>query len=397
MILINKNFNIAIKRAFSEIVTTVNHNIVFKKNSAITQEERNFCLMLNKKTIRKLVFSHPKNLKKLIIKIHNNNPLVCERFSPDYFFKDFNLTQNIINTINLPLKSQANKARVRSSILLVLEEITRFLNIKPSLILNDISNTPYTPNSMTSIRDKIKALIALKSGGKVSDKVAATFPSWVNAIPDIFNYSLIDRRKAYDLNEFLDISICPYCNSEEIECIRDANGTDYRPAFDHFIPKFKYPLVSFSLYNLIPSCDKCNSTYKKTLDPVMAIFSNPFLSGVSNHRLFDFTYDIDYIFGDGIIHNDGISIQLINQNNDLDINMVKFDIMQRYNSGNCKRMARAIAKKSFDLKAYETNFDIYPTLLGMYEYEETLEPLKHQHKKFRQDAILTFANKKVPL
>ncbi|EPH7220018.1 hypothetical protein ACS3L2_002768 [Serratia marcescens] len=395
MIRINKNFNVDIKISFSKIVKKVNNIVVQRKLLDITPDELEFLNTINKKTIRKLVFSKPKRLKNIIIKIYNRHPVICEHYSPDYFLRNLNLQQ--ITNLHLPLNKKENKEIVYRELTHAIQIINSFSQITQSLILNDILRTSFSLEKMSTLRDKVRNLIKIKNGGPLTENTMKLFPTWVTNIPDTFKYSLIDRETAYQLNSFLDISICPYCNSEEIEQVEDDTGTGYRPAFDHFIPKYKYPLISFSLFNLIPSCTKCNSTYKKSLDPLMTPFSNPFLDGVNEIQLFNFNYDIDYIYRDGRIDNDHIQIILKKQKNNIDENMSKLNIKNRYNLLNRKQVARLIAKRAFDLKAYEENFDIEPTLFATFGYETDVEPLKHMHKKLIQDAILVFCNKQVPL
>ena len=68
---------------------------------------------------------------------------------------------------------------------------------------------------------------------------------------------------------------CVYCNRTYIFTV-EATPTDTndksttspkkyitRPVFDHWFPKSKFPLLSMSLFNLIPSCTICNSALKK--------------------------------------------------------------------------------------------------------------------------------------
>ncbi|HDF2327049.1 TPA: hypothetical protein PC537_000573 [Morganella morganii] len=395
MIRIDKTFNIDVKILFSKIVKRVNNLVKQKKLLQIAPEELEFLNTINKKTIRKLIFSKPKRLKNIIIKIYNKHPLVCEYYSPDYFLRNLNL-QGITN-LQLSLNKNENKEIVFRELTQAIQLINSFFQITQSLILKDILETPFSLKKMSNLRNKVLNLINIKNGGSLTNNTKELFPKWVLNIPEIFKYSLIDRETAYQLNRCLDISICPYCNSEEIEQIDDPTGTSYRPAFDHFIPKCKYPLISFSLFNLIPSCTKCNSTYKKSLDPLITPFSNPFLDGVNDTQLFNFSYDINYIYSNGLIDNDQIQIILEKQNNLIDENMRKLEISNRYNLPNSKKVARLIAKKASDLNAYKENFDIQDKLFGTFDYETSVEPLKHMHKKFMQDAILVFCNKKISL
>jgi len=64
-----------------------------------------------------------------------------------------------------------------------------------------------------------------------------------------------------------DVRYCPYCNAETVYAIEmKPSGKGRAPlikvAFDHFYPKGRYPFLSVSLYNLIPSCYRCNSQFK---------------------------------------------------------------------------------------------------------------------------------------
>ena len=61
---------------------------------------------------------------------------------------------------------------------------------------------------------------------------------------------------------------CPYCNAESIYLInkeikRKTQSAFGKSAFDHFLPKARYPFLSVSVYNLIPACDRCNSKFKR--------------------------------------------------------------------------------------------------------------------------------------
>ena len=75
------------------------------------------------------------------------------------------------------------------------------------------------------------------------------------------NYSL------YDLANKLDIRTCTYCNRSYTNTLTTMDNKKLmRPQFDHWFPKWRYPLLACSFYNLIPSCYTCNSSSKgKTL------------------------------------------------------------------------------------------------------------------------------------
>lgn len=61
---------------------------------------------------------------------------------------------------------------------------------------------------------------------------------------------------------------CPLCQIDTISC------------FDHFLPKSKFPEFAINIYNLIPSCNICNSKKSET-----------FLDGNNNQKYFNVFLD----------------------------------------------------------------------------------------------------------
>lgn len=57
---------------------------------------------------------------------------------------------------------------------------------------------------------------------------------------------------------------CPFCGMSDIE----GEYSHVREAYDHYLPKSKYPFSSINFHNLAPACHKCNSGYKTTKDPL---------------------------------------------------------------------------------------------------------------------------------
>lgn len=113
-----------------------------------------------------------------------------------------------------------------------------------------------------------------------------------NALKDIFNYDNFIGRKGQGkkgggiplIKEVLKhIRYCPYCNADMVYTIKcDDNDKTYKSAFDHFYPRSRYPFLGVSLYNLIPSCDRCNSKFK--LDKYKEVLNTfyPYLDDVDS-------------------------------------------------------------------------------------------------------------------
>lgn len=76
-----------------------------------------------------------------------------------------------------------------------------------------------------------------------------------------FNYSNYRYNKLLSLAELINVKVCPYCNMHYTLYAEDmVKGKRLsRFHFDHFYDKLKYPMLSMSLFNLIPSCPVCNT------------------------------------------------------------------------------------------------------------------------------------------
>ena len=87
------------------------------------------------------------------------------------------------------------------------------------------------------------------------------------------------------------VKVCPYCNCDmvyAIELERAGKGEPplVKSAFDHYLPRWRYPFLALCLYNLIPSCYRCNSQFKQTnYTDAMGAF-HPYLDDVDDLTFF---------------------------------------------------------------------------------------------------------------
>ena len=72
------------------------------------------------------------------------------------------------------------------------------------------------------------------------------------------------KSKSYWLAKHIGRNSCTYCNRQYTLTVSGKNNDERitRPAFDHWFPKSRFPLLSLNLYNLIPCCAVCNSGAK---------------------------------------------------------------------------------------------------------------------------------------
>lgn len=98
-----------------------------------------------------------------------------------------------------------------------------------------------------------------------------------------FDYEIDDKigpaiKKYFRLNSF--VKICPYCNIDPvIHQVNNANQIVRSFELDHFYDKSRYPLLAYSLFNLVPSDHTCNVTNKKAIEFTDEYHINPHLSG----------------------------------------------------------------------------------------------------------------------
>lgn len=94
----------------------------------------------------------------------------------------------------------------------------------------------------------------------------------------------------------LNVRYCPYCNAENVAVAQlPQYGQDkvpklIAPALDHYFPQWRYPFLAISLYNLVPSCTRCNSVMKGAhiVNPRQEI--NPYRHSIA--RRFEFETEI---------------------------------------------------------------------------------------------------------
>lgn len=96
-----------------------------------------------------------------------------------------------------------------------------------------------------------------------------------NLCDDYSSNEKIEIKKAFDyaghrqnpifMEHFkkLNIKSCPFCNNNYVYFYKEsAKKFNTLATLEHYYPKAKYPHLSLSFYNLIPSCSTCNSKFK---------------------------------------------------------------------------------------------------------------------------------------
>jgi 5-methylcytosine-specific restriction endonuclease McrA len=128
-------------------------------------------------------------------------------------------------------------------------------NIK-YLCMNDPAVTPSTYSDICQLNESLS--VALKSFFvKLYSKDLLSLKALSDKIENIDDH----------YTEFVNINSkgkCPFCGLYDI----DSEYVHTRDAYDHYLPKSKYPFSSINFRNLAPICNKCNSGFKGTKDPL---------------------------------------------------------------------------------------------------------------------------------
>ena len=113
----------------------------------------------------------------------------------------------------------------------------------------------------------------------------ATFHSLLTS--QIFNYkSLRESPVIYWLLHELDIRACVYCNMHPIVASKKPGFKKLICHFDHFFAKSVYPWLSYSFFNLIPSCQTCNSMLKGSIEFTLENHLHPYLDSFDDYLKF---------------------------------------------------------------------------------------------------------------
>lgn len=121
----------------------------------------------------------------------------------------------------------------------------------------DTGITPANYESLNPAKDKLNEKI-----GEFFKKLYSSGFFDLKFVKDIIGVTLADHYRSFVQKN--DDCICPFCGLQPL----DGQYDPTREAYDHYLPKGKYPFNSVNLKNLAPSCSKCNSGNKQDCDPL---------------------------------------------------------------------------------------------------------------------------------
>lgn len=151
-------------------------------------------------------------------------------------------------------KAKCNIQVLKSSLskpcqIAVLDDITA--NFKEFIL-----KTPEEQENYVKLWDKKYTNLFYSSPKKPKRKRTNAFG---NKILRALNYKAFRKEYADKIVDIIGLKTCPYCNAMLAIVVPNCKGKQVcRFQLDHYYPKSKYPLLSISLFNLIPSCGNCN-------------------------------------------------------------------------------------------------------------------------------------------
>jgi hypothetical protein len=221
---------------------------------------------------------------------------ICER----YDFKRDVTPKTLINPF---LKN--NKKKKKQKYKVTINEINSVLFTNTKHIIKDSNNLTYFRSLyqfFVHIKNDIKLIITgppadIDSFNHDSRYTQQSNELYKKCIENIFRYEEFtkvglqnksgENWNSYRLTSNLNISTCPYCNRNWINTVTTSGFEKVvNPQLDHFFCKAIHPLLRLSFYNLIPSCDTCNSRLKGQDKFNLKDYLHPYISSYGDRVKF---------------------------------------------------------------------------------------------------------------
>lgn len=147
----------------------------------------------------------------------------------------------------------------------------------------------------------LKAKRKTKNRTKIESYLYKKYNDILKRLQEVFDYNgqlASNKEKAYHLTIGQGHNTCTYCNRQYTITIFESDENNHtlgitRPQLDHWFSKELYPLMSLSLYNLIPSCSICNSSVKGTDIYRLNTHVHPYLDTTPDEPSFRFSYKLN--------------------------------------------------------------------------------------------------------
>lgn len=269
-------------------------------------------------------------------------------------------------------------------------------SIDVNRIENALSDIKYK-----NIIDNLKDIITTNNLTKYSNLRDAYSPSEKKEIKKAFDYA--GHRQNSDFMEHfkkLNIKSCPFCNNNYIYFYeKEAGKYNTLATLEHYYPKSKYPHLSLSFYNLIPSCNTCNSKFKGSTEKHEGKILHPYLEDFNEKAKFSISVD-------SLSVNKTIELEVNLKSNDerckTSIDRFQLDKIYKQHNDIAKEIwnkAQVYNEsqieelyKSFYQKLGYTKDDVKDMVFCNYLHKNDIN--KRNHSKLTQDILKQFGIKK---
>ena len=337
-----------IKLELSDTIKEI-HKEYFKKYF----KEKNNCkknIYIKKNELTKINTNLNSSYKiKEIQTIHLNFLAYCEKLSDvlsignvevlksinDKFEQEFERFDVIQRMLELNIQCKFTQSKKYKKYSDILYDIFGYSNFSKITIEGIGSAQNINKKDKDEIKESIKNSKYNFSQKTIDDIVTIIYDKWKidkqSIIDKIGKGEFLDYWCAYLFVYLIDIRVCPYCNRQYITPVLKKDGK-MRGDLDHFLPKSKYPYLSMSIYNLIPVCKFCNSSFKGT-EEFEEDDLNPYEDSFDDYVKFCFDMDLE--------SNIDIKIKKYDDNNsnvDNYINMFKLNDQYQYHTNKVEEL-----------------------------------------------------------
>lgn len=175
--------------------------------------------------------------------------------------KNFNLNK-IKEENNFRKIVRAKPVALKKHIYEIFKICSKLSDIKLAYIRNAFNaNNSIQALCMNTVNPVFYDDLSLNINPLFSKKIKSFFN---NLYENVFNQQPFYLNKHYDKFFESNKTICPFCGLVSLQ----KNSSVHREAYDHYLPKEKYPFNAVNLKNLLPMCSKCNEYYKGSKDPL---------------------------------------------------------------------------------------------------------------------------------
>lgn len=250
----------------------------------------------------------------------NNNHV---QFNGKILSKYYDIDARTIKVLIKPFFQ--NQAHIDNPNSVKITEIEETLNSNNNIIINNTIDYKEFYSFIEELKKELDIILIGKPDelNKIINKsIYSLSDGKGHVFSKIFNYEMFtgdgyeliignssENWGSYELTKSLRVNVCPYCNRNWINTVGFQNGKVTNPQLDHFFSQKDFPILRISLYNLIPSCETCNSRLKNKISFKFDTHLHPFMDGYEKYAKFR-SIALDYESGVGKANDFHILLKL---------------------------------------------------------------------------------------